>query len=449
MLDEQDLLGAPFFCRRDDPDLRHPEGVFNTIVYRLASHYDSYGLAVASAIESNMQLPDSPLEQRYVQLVERPLNAHKAEKNTPSNLVIVVDALDECEPGHYRQLLLTYLYNMSRLVPWLKVIITSRPEHSIKALLDSLDITSITTLNLNYETSNDVYAFIQRRMHGIALECDLPEWPQDDIEALSARASGLFIWAETVGKFIESGSNPNARLRRILEGTESAPGYQRLDLLYTNAIRSGMDTSKVDMHSLRLCIRAIVSTSVRMPLSVSSLESLLSPFLEPGVLGSVVKQLGSVIYEDHTQGGVVRPYHPSFSEYVANPARSQEFFMNEADIDLILSNCCLKTMIRELRYNMCGLETPNLRNCDIPDLNLRVRSAIGEHLKYSCLHWSIHLTKAPQASLGGDFDDFLFGETLLYWIESLGLLERLDSVAPSLLAVENWAPVSISSFTIR
>ncbi|KAF8598899.1 hypothetical protein BDV93DRAFT_478129, partial [Ceratobasidium sp. AG-I] len=72
-LSDQGDLSASFFCKRDDPNLRTPGQILNTLVYNLASQHKPYGQAVASAIENNVQLPDSPIGQRFTYLIVRPL----------------------------------------------------------------------------------------------------------------------------------------------------------------------------------------------------------------------------------------------------------------------------------------------------------------------------------------------------------------------------------------
>ncbi|KAF8598067.1 hypothetical protein BDV93DRAFT_353588 [Ceratobasidium sp. AG-I] len=120
-LDKQGTLGAHFFCKRDDPDLRSPERILNTIIHRLAMKYKSYGHAVSSAIDDNTELPNSSLQNRYNNLVEKPLQALALnDKRRSEPLVVIVDALDECDRGTDRRSLLTHLRGLSTLLPWVK-----------------------------------------------------------------------------------------------------------------------------------------------------------------------------------------------------------------------------------------------------------------------------------------------------------------------------------------
>ena len=72
-------------------------------------------------------------------------------------------------------------------------------------------------------------------------------------------------------------------------------GLRPLDQLYTAAIIQGMGDQGLDnLRILRACIGAVVATASRTPLSITSLELLLSTQLVTGVFRRVVSRLGSV-----------------------------------------------------------------------------------------------------------------------------------------------------------
>lgn len=446
--DQEKKLGAHFFCKRDDPELRSPERILNTIVYRLASRLESYGLIVAGAIKDNTELPESPLEQRYTHLIERPLEELKSKRIAPAGVFfVVVDALDECEAGGGRRLLLNYLRKMTQIVPWLKVVVTSRPEQDIERAFRASSGATVSSLDLVlYDASEDIIEYTRKRMAGITEDKGQAEWSEDGIRQLSDRACGLFIWAETACAFIGGGHDMDTRLKQVLDGTQSAQGSKPLDMLYTTAINLCVgDHSEDNVKNVKQCLGIIVATAGRTPLSVANLELLLSGWVASGVFRSVVKGLGSVLYEDGKLNDAVRVYHPSFADFILDPSRSNIFHANPEEHNAILAECCLGTMMRGLKFNICQLETSYVLNRDIADLETRVQTRIGRHLQYSCLHWSSHLTDAPKGILGDLLGRFLYGPVLLYWIEALSLLSRLDVAILSLLSLAKGMSVSILS----
>ncbi|KAF8598068.1 hypothetical protein BDV93DRAFT_499033 [Ceratobasidium sp. AG-I] len=439
-LNGQGTLGAHFFCKRDDPDLRSPERILNTIVHRLAMKYKAYGHAVSSAIDSNTELPNSSLQSRYSNLIEKPLQTLVLKKKErPGLLVVIVDALDECDKGDGRRSILAYLRGLSMLVPWIKVIVTSRPDQDIKLAFGKSKDSIICARNVHdYNASDDIYAYIHSQMTDIAAERDRADWPDETIQLLSQRADGLFIWAATACRFISDAVNVDQRLKQVLEGTESSGSSYRLDVLYTTAIRHSMDSEDQDnIEYTRQCIAVVVATASRTPLSVPALEALLGNKFGTGTLRRVVARLGSVLYEDEKKGDVVRAYHPSFADYATNPARSKEMYVATESINTTLAECCLAMMLRELRFNICGLETSHLLNHDIPNLCSRVQSAIRPHLEYSCLHWSSHLAGAPKGAQTSELGELLLGPVLLFWIEALSLMSKLGTALSSLQEITN------------
>ncbi|KAF8596004.1 hypothetical protein BDV93DRAFT_80081 [Ceratobasidium sp. AG-I] len=284
-------LGAHFFFRRDDPHLRSPEHMFNFIVHRLALRYEPYGRAVATAIESYSGLLDMPLGQRYVHLVEHPLQSLVPTGESPSKtFVVIVDALDECENTDSRRSLFSYLRKMSQPVPWIKILITSRPDEDIEAAFDSTNYDHVASRNLtSYDTSSDILIYTRMRMADMANRKKRSQWPEDLVRELSMRAAGLFIWVETACKFIERGADMRKRLEQVLAGSQPTEGTAPLDLLYTTAIKHAMgDEGPDNVQIFRECIGAIVATGSHKPLPITGLESLLSDHVGAGVFHTVI-----------------------------------------------------------------------------------------------------------------------------------------------------------------
>jgi hypothetical protein len=190
-----------------------------------------------------------------------------------------------------------------------------------------------------------------------------------------------------------------------------------------------------------------VATSRRTPLSVSNLEALLLDAVQPGAIRYVVNALGSVLYEDGGTGGPIRICHPSFEDFVTDPARSGEFHIDLDQQNTVLAGCCLSTMLHKLKFNICGLETSHKLNRDVTGLEERVREAVGEDLRYSCVYWSSHLVDAEITVVQDRLREFLFGKEMLYWVEVLSLLGTLSVALSSLLAVTAQTRDSVSDFS--
>lgn len=425
--------------------MRTPERILNTLVYNLASHYQLFGQLIARVIEDNIQLPDSPLEQRYKHFIEILLRELGSKAHAPpGTIVLVLDALDECESSEHRCLLLTYLQWMSKAAPWLKIIVTGHPEQDIQAAFKGTNDTCVISCDLaQYNATHDIFEHTCTHMAEIAKRMEQLPWCKPLIQQLSACAEGLFIWVETACKFIKGGFNMKARFQQVLAGNHWAEGLELLDQLYMTAIIQGMADQKPDnMRIFWECIGAIIATSARMPLSVASLESLLSSRLSTGVVHIVVNGLRSVLYKDQDQGGIVRVYHPLFADFILDSACLRSFYMDPKERESALAECCLGMMMKELKFNICELETSHVLNRDVVNLEARVRSKIALQLAYGCMHWASHLKETPKGTLQGQLDNFLHKPQLFFWIEALSLLRELGAAVSSLLVLIDRAPVS-------
>jgi hypothetical protein len=94
-----------------------------------------------------------------------------------------------------------------------------------------------------------------------------------------------------------------------------------------------------------------------------------------------------------------------------------------------------------LRFNICGLETSHIRNKDIPGLDTRVEKAIAQHLSYACIFWADHLTVTGYDAEILDAIINFFHCQLLYWLECLSLLKRVNVASRMLHLILDWNQV--------
>ncbi|KDQ05721.1 hypothetical protein BOTBODRAFT_122323 [Botryobasidium botryosum FD-172 SS1] len=124
-LDDAGHLGASFFCKHDDERLQDPALVMPTLVHQLALVHKGYGKAVAEALARDPCSGPMQGAKEFKALAEQPI-AQAGKPTHASFLVMVVDALDECGIKETCPPLLSQLVELSKLAPWLKVIVTSR-----------------------------------------------------------------------------------------------------------------------------------------------------------------------------------------------------------------------------------------------------------------------------------------------------------------------------------
>jgi hypothetical protein len=135
-------------------------------------------------------------------------------------------------------------------------------------------------------------------------------------------------------------------------------------------------------------------------------------------------------------------YHPSFADCMTTPSRSPRFCVNIEQQKTELVTYCLHARLIGLKLNICQLESSYKRNRDIPDLGERIKTSISLYLSYSCLYWTSNLTAAGEGELKNERREFLLGSNMLYWIEVLSLIGKLQVALLSAWGLITWFRVS-------
>ena len=205
---EEGFLGASFFCSRDYLERKELKHIFPTLAYQLAYRYHSFRSHIISIIKDDPTLAHTSLISQLEKLLVNPLSGSNI------SCVIVIDALDECIDNEPSSAILSVLGQFVKRLPLVKFFITGRPEPRIRTgfhlpllepltqifLLHDVDLTSV---------NNDIQLYLTQRLTTIAKQrsnLELPDpWPyNNEIEALTEKSSGLFIFASTMARFIES-----------------------------------------------------------------------------------------------------------------------------------------------------------------------------------------------------------------------------------------------------
>ena len=131
LYDGKHLAGA-FFCQRDDPHLRKLANVISILTIALAGIIPPFRRMVADRLRKDQNLTSKTMmDTVFLDFI------HNLPRHPTHTLVFVIDALDECGDDWSRPGLLEVLSEAAAHAPWLKVIITSRPEADIQCFFDA------------------------------------------------------------------------------------------------------------------------------------------------------------------------------------------------------------------------------------------------------------------------------------------------------------------------
>jgi hypothetical protein len=437
-LHEVKHLAGAFFCQRDGQDLREPRNILPTLIYKLAEIFPPFRTIVAERLRSDTNLtPESMKDSLFLDFI-RNLPRHPKQV-----LVFVIDALDECGDDQGRRVLLKSLADAVAYAPWLKLIITSRPEVDIQRFFDAPARSSYLRCDLaaDDQATYDLRIFAQDRFRRLALNRHLQSpWPEPSLfERVISRAGGLFIFIKTVALALEQCEDPTESLKATLQDADDT-GLISPYGLYSSILKTRIVHSRT---KFRRVIGVLLATAPYRPLCEETIAGLAGAELSH--VKTWMDCLGSLLYRDEKANGAIRVRHLSISDFFVSDGCPCDYQVNLQDANIQLGVACLKTMIRQLRFNICKLEDSRLANTDVRDLQTRIKEHISDSLQYSSRYWSNHLCSTPDngnRGVFGSLKEFFEGLYTLFWIEVLSIMGMVPIGAPSLRRVISWMKVS-------
>ena len=423
-------LAGAFFCRRDDENLNNPRNILPTLIHKLAITFPPFRRLVAERLRNDANLtPGSMNHSLLLELIR------KLPRPPKRSLIFVIDALDECGNPQSRPDILKALTDAASQTPWLKIIITSRPEADIHCVFDALVQSSHEQYDLAAaaEAPSDLRIFAQKRFQIVALKRFLPSpWPEQSLfDGVVSRAAGLFIFVETIALALEQCEDPTKHLTTTLRDS-AGTGLTSLYGLYSSILKGQIMHSTADF---RRMIGVLLTAAPYRPLCEEPIAELAGVRLD--LVKMWVANLGSLLYRDKGANGGIRVRHLSISDFFLSDDAHSDYHVDRRDATVHLGNACLKTMIEQLRFNICGLEDSRLANAAVNDLQLRIKENISDALQYSCLYWSNHLRSDHE---NGDWEGlrtFFEGPYALFWIEVLSIMGMVSIGVPSLRRVRS------------
>ncbi|RXW14489.1 hypothetical protein EST38_g11363 [Candolleomyces aberdarensis] len=273
---------------------------------------------------------------------------------------VLIDGLDECS-GEERQAELLSIIKHCLLdndLPF-RIFIASRPEWAIRSALNSETrgylhpLTYHVQLSDKYDATDDIRRYLWRRLQDIGsrshdLRARSQSWPTvEDIEKLVLAASGQFVYAATIVKYVsERRSSPVDRLQTVIDWTPEEGQLARplaaLDVLYASILSAAKESYEaVDTNRGRnflLLLRAHhINSDGRVggrKWDAQEFDEILN--LERNAHEVLVFDLHSLVifhpYPDIPGYLEMHFYHRSFSEFLDSETRSKNLFVTQIQV---------------------------------------------------------------------------------------------------------------------
>ncbi|RYP52195.1 hypothetical protein DL768_002637 [Monosporascus sp. mg162] len=219
---DQRRLGASFFFKRGEGERANATRFFTTIATDLMGRVPGMRSSVKKAIDADPAIFEKALKDQFEKLIFQPLLDIALCKAL--QLVIVIDALDECERDEdVRAILQLLLRSRSLKSVSLRVFATSRPELNIRLAFREMPDGTFEDLILHevagQTIEHDIRLFLKHELGKIRQQRLLsPHWPSgNQIQMLVELTVPLFISAATICRYVgDPRDNPRKRLDIVL-----------------------------------------------------------------------------------------------------------------------------------------------------------------------------------------------------------------------------------------
>ncbi|KAK0234412.1 hypothetical protein EDD85DRAFT_792463 [Armillaria nabsnona] len=406
------------FIRYDHIQYSNASKLITSIAYALGMFDDRIGMAISRVIQTSRSVATmSDPSAQFRLLLRGPLET-LPNLVDEGPLVVIVDGLDECDA--FDDLLAVLAEGFGPKLPFMRLVISSRPVHHIATAFKERD--GICTLHLDTSSKDvdrDIQFYLERQFATVgnpAFQAKCKELGA--IERLAARASGLFIWAATVAKFVHS-FPAISRLQSLL-ATEALATLYRTAL---NTLVSELPGANADVKKyVRNVLGAVLVAETPPGMTEDILDNLV---LDEGSPPShhIVSMLGSVLSPE-TEDSPIRSIHKSLNDFLQNRSRcGDEWF-----VDVPLHRRAIAKRCLDASQLFLQKWSPKI------DMDI---AAIPVYISEYALFGAFWYLNAFDES-GLELFDSFFRCYFLPWLD-VHLCIRSDDVLPHLSMVLNWS----------
>ena len=456
--DDKGDLGATFFFKRGGGDRGHAGMFIETIVTQLVQKVPSFASHVQKEIEDNPSVSRKALKLQFETLILQPLRKMPKDPKQYSKVVIVIDALDECDQERDIGIIIRLLPQVQCIASiQVRFFLTSRPELPIR--LGFKDISGTYEGLALHEIKEsvikeDISIFLEHDLAIIRNDYNKPvlpkrqlptSWPGErNVQILADMATPLFIFAATVCRFIRDRrcGRPNEQLAKVLK-YQTPSQASKLDTTYLpvlNQLLFGLTAS--EKRSVLENFQQVIGSIIILisPLSANSLDRLLE--VDEGIVEDRTDLLHSVLSIPSCPDHPIRLFHLSFRDFLVDNEKRETnpFWVNETQAHQRMGKQCIRLMFSTLKQDLCGLKGPGVLVTDVE--RSRVDKCISPEVQYACLYWVQHLQRSGSQAYDGEEAHRFLQTHLLHWLEALGWMGKTSEGIQAILSLE--AHISVS-----
>jgi hypothetical protein len=445
---EAHILGASFFFKRGEGDRGSALKLFPTITRQLVARVPQLIPSVQKALDNEPDITGKSLPEQFDKLLLQPIMSLKLSDDPPPTVVLVIDALDECECDEDIRMVLQLFPRLrnSKALRF-RIFLTSRPEIGIRLGFSKVAIGEYEDLVLHDipepEVAHDISLFLEHRLSAIRAVHSLPvDWPgETDTHSLVKLSIPLFIFAATACRILEDPRwDPVDGLAEILARRNDGSQFDGTYLPVLNRLLKGQ--TKLQERQLVRDFQEVVGAVALLesPLSVVALSKLLGA--TESRIGRRLNSLPSVLNVPNDRAQPVRLFHLSFRDFLLDleTRGKTPFWIDAKEVHQNLATQCLR-VCEGLRKNICELNDGTERSAIDSQTIIKY---IPPELQYCCRYWTHHLTQSKDPASGKDRAFLFLRKHFLHWMEAMSILGYANEVVQRLTSLQTLIDVCFS-----
>lgn len=193
---EREVLGGVHFCQHNNQRRRKPDLMLQSLARQLCDTLPGFKDILTGQLTSlnATSVANMSIEELFTHLLQEPTNMMA---DPGKNILLVVDALDECEYDGRNELLDVIMSQFHKLPSWIKFIVTGRPENEMADKLAHLRPFILRASDENNE--RDIELFFKDNLRTLLPTSVFKE----SVGRFVNQAEGLMLYAHYFIQFLE------------------------------------------------------------------------------------------------------------------------------------------------------------------------------------------------------------------------------------------------------
>ncbi len=303
--DNRREISAFHFCDIHSEEKRDPAKLVMSIVYQLSTQLYDYQERLAMLPLNEIKEEYKEAHSLFDRLIVQPLS-----NNFPvpdRTIVILIDALDEASVNHSNEIAKLIRLSAEKTPPWLRFLITSRPEPEILSSFGKLDSYFLDTAT--DENIKDLRLYIKNQIPGIR---------DFQIASILKNSEGVFLYVKSVCDEIKNG-------RLSLDNPDEFP--KSLGDIYKDFFDRQFET---DMNYYENEIRNLLYPILAAyePLTLKFLKKY-AGFKNYTELFDRTNKFGSLFPKSGEEDtDTIKPFHRSVSDWITNNQMAYPYYID-------------------------------------------------------------------------------------------------------------------------